>query len=277
MRSILRVTPWERISVWRRILGAILRVSTSFCLLGVLIWIFGPPISVAISSRWEGRRVPAVKVSPVPLSDYSVSNAPGTVLSYFGYGFEVPWNGGFQEKVGNSMVQINFQSGQDLIFNVPRIQEGFLNELVQDESLHMKNLGPLFGDLMRRSAYDQYATLLHTTPSSVRALGPRNEANRDLTLLTLKAIAVGPGLETGAFSFQFSDKRGFQVGDPRKAKRVDLAVFDLGGRRVEFMCRAVRGNVTLSQAEINRILKTVHPIKKEGAVASGAGTSATLR
>jgi hypothetical protein len=127
----------------------------------------------------------------------------------------------------------------------------------------MKNLGPIFGDLMNRSAYDQYAALLNTTPSSIRAFGPRAEATRGVTLLTIKAIAVGPGLETGVFTFEFPDKRGFQVGDPRKSKRADLELFGMGGHHVEITCTTTNVNVRLSQPELNRIVKSLHRVSDD--------------
>ena len=50
----------------------------------VLIELLGPPIGIFFAARWEARKLPGVKVTPRPLVDYSVSDAPGTVLSYFG-------------------------------------------------------------------------------------------------------------------------------------------------------------------------------------------------
>jgi hypothetical protein len=235
-------------------------------LLSVLINLLGPPITIFFTARWEARKIPAVKVAPQPLADYSVSDAPGIVLSYFGYEFEVPWNASFKEGVvGRALVQLKFQSGQEVLLIVPENQGGLLTEIVQDQSMHMKNLGPIFGDLMNRSAYDQYAALLNTTPSSIRAFGPRAEATRGVTLLTIKAIAVGPGLETGVFSFEFPDKRGFQVGDPRKSKRADLELFGMGGHHVEITCTTTNGNVRLSQSELNRILKSLHRVSGDSA------------
>ena len=144
-----------------------------------------------------------VKIAPQALADYSVSNSPGTTLSYFGYEFDVPWNMGFGQKTsGKGFVQVQFDSGRSLTLIVPANQRGLLTELVQDESLKMHDLRPVFGDLLNRSAYDQYATLLGTTPRSIRAFGPRTEAFRGVMLLTLKAIA-GPGLETGRFRLSY--------------------------------------------------------------------------
>ena len=197
---------------------------------------------------------------PQPLADYSVSEAPGTVLSYFGYKFDVPWSGSFKEKAlgKGGFVQLEFESGQNVTFIVTANQGGFLTEIAQDNSMQMSNLRVVFGDLMNRSAYDQYEALLSTTPSSIRPFGPRAEAVRGVTLLIIKALASAPGLETGVFSFELPDKHGFQIGDPRKSRRMNLEVFDIGGHHVEIICATTKDSVRLSQPELNRILKSVH-------------------
>jgi hypothetical protein len=201
-----------------------------------------------------------------------VSNASGTALSYFGYEFDVPWNTSFKEKgfSKNGIVQIEFESGQNVTFIVPKNQSGLLTEIVQDESMHMKNLQVVFGDLMNRSPYDQQAALLNTTPSSIRAFGPRAEAIRGVTLLTIKAIASASGLETGVFSFELPDKRGFQIGDPRKSKRVNLEVFGMGGHHIEMVLAASKDSASLSQPELNRILTSLHAVLVGSSAASPA-------
>jgi hypothetical protein len=226
--------------------------------LTVLIDLLGPPITIFVTMRMEARRVPALKIATRKLADYSVSDAPGMKLSYFGYEFEVPWNASFKERVGKGLVQLKFQSGQDVLFIVPANQHGLLTEIVHDQSLKMGGLQLVFGDLMNRSAYDQYGVLLNTTPQSIRAFGPRAEAVRGVTLLTIKAIAFGPGLGTGAFSFELPGKRGFQIGDPQKSLRVDLEVFDSAGHHIEILCGSTNGSIRFSQPELNRILTTLH-------------------
>jgi hypothetical protein len=181
-------------------------------------------------------------------------------LSYFGYEFEVPWNTSFKQKGPgkSSWVQLQFDSGQNVTFVVPEKQGGLLTEIVQDDSLKMSTLKLVFGDLMDRSAYDQYGALLNTTPRSIRAFGPRAEAVRGVTLLSIKAIAFGPGLETGAFSFEVPGKRGFQIGDPQESRRVDLEVFDSAGHHIEILCGTTNPNARFSQSELNRILTSLH-------------------
>jgi hypothetical protein len=243
-------------------LRAFLRVGILIVFATMVFSFLGPPIGILLTARMEANKRPAVKVAPIVLADHSVSDSPGRTLSYFGYEFAAPWNANVKEKVLNksALVQLKFESGQDLIFAVPGNQAGLLTEIVEDPSLKMGDLRLVFGDLMKRSAYGQYEALLNTTPQSIRAFGPRAEAVRGVTLLTVKAIALGPGLESGAFSFELPDKRGFQIGDPQKSKRVDLEVFDSAGHHVEILCDSTNPSIRLSQSELNRILTSLHVV-----------------
>jgi hypothetical protein len=261
MASFIRVTDWERVSLWRRLLGASIRVAAFLVIVAVVVKLLGPPITIFFTARWEAKKAPQVSVTPRPLADYSVSDAAGTEVSYFGYEFEVPWKTSFKKKAfsTNGIVQLEFESGQNVTFILATNQGGLLTEIVADPTLHMNNLQSVFGDLMNRSAYDQYSALLNATPQSIQAFGPRAEAIRGMALLTIKAIAIGPGLETGAFSFELPDKRGFQVGDPRKSRRIDLEIYGMGNHHVEIICAIRKDGIWLSQPEINRVLTSLRP------------------
>jgi hypothetical protein len=276
MASLIHVTAWEKVSLGRRVLVAFVRVAILVAIVVALINLLGPPIAIFATARLMGRKAPEVKVAPQPLADYSVSDAPGTVLSYFGYEFEVPWNASFRQKGygEGGLVSLEFESGKNLTFISPANQGGLLTEIVQDNSLKMQNLRLVFGDLMNRSAYDQYDALLNTTPSSIRSFGPRADAVRGTTLLTIKAIAVAPGLESGAFSFELPDKRGFQIGDPRKSRRIDLEVFEMKGHYVEIICSTTKDSARLTQPELNHILKSLHRVPEESSAAPRANISA---
>lgn len=255
------------------------RVAALLVILTVLLDLLGPPISIFFAARWEAKKIPAVKVTAQPLTDYSVSDAPGTPLSYFGYSFEVPWNASFKtrksQKGSGGIVELKFDSGQSLLLIVPANQNGLLTELVQDQSSHMENLRLIFGNLMNLSPYDQYSALLSTSPSTIRAFGPRPEAVRGVTLLTIKAIALPASLETGAFSFQLPDKRGFQIGDPRKSRSIELEVFDMNGHYLEFICETTtRDGIRVTQPELNRILKTLHTVSSDSFAAHTFSTKA---
>jgi hypothetical protein len=280
MRALIRITAWERKSLWRRFVCAFGRVAALLIILTVMLRLLGPPIAIFLTARWEAKKIPAVKVTAQPLTDYSVSDAPGSVVSYLGYSFEVPWHANFKTKgspkgsIEGGIMELKFDSGQILVLWAPANQNGLFTEIVQDQSMHMENLGLVLGNLMNRSAYDQYSALLNTSPSTIRAFGPRPEAIRAETLLTIKAIALPASLETGAFSFQLPDKRGFQIGDPRKSRHIDLEVFDMNGHNLEIMCGTDRDGIKLTQAELNRILKTLHAVSSDPAEAQPISTKA---
>ncbi len=264
MKAIISVTAWERKSLWRRIPCAFAGVAVVVATLSVLIAILAPPIGIFFVARRTTSQFPGVGVAPQPLGDYSVSGEHGPIERYFGYEFEVPWNASIKETVlGNGLVELVSGTGQSLILMAPANPSGLLTEIAQSQSLHMGDLQPVFGDLMKLSPYEQYRTLLNTTPNSIHAFGPRAKAVRGETLLMIKAIAFAPGLQTGVFSFELMDKHGFQIGDPRKSKRVDLEVFGKGGYQVEVALFGPKGAAMLHQAEINHILTSFHTVMAE--------------
>ena len=123
MRALIRVTAWERVSLWRRILGACVRVGILIAFLTVLFTLLGPPLGLLLTKTMEARRAPAVKVAPLELADYSVAHSSGTTLSYFGYEFEVPWNSNFKQKAaGRNLVEVQFESGRTSFSSFLRIR-----------------------------------------------------------------------------------------------------------------------------------------------------------
>lgn len=278
MGALIHVTDWERKSLWRRLVCAFGRVTALLLFLIVLLNFLGPPIAIFFTARWEAKKVPAVNVTAQPLTDYSVSDVPGQALTYLGFSFEVPWDASFKTKGSQNgsakggIMELSFDSGQILLLFAPANQSGFFTEIVQDQSMHMEGLRVILGNLVNRSAYDQYSALLNTSPSTIRAFGPRPEAIRDETLLSIKAIVLPASLETGAFSFQLPDKRGFQIGDPRKSRRIHLKVFDMSGHNLEIICGTARDGIKLTQPELNRILKTLHPVSSDSLAAHAIGT-----
>lgn len=280
MGALIHVTAWEQKSLWRRTLFAFARVAALLLLLIGLFNLLGPQIEILLMTRWEAKKIPAVKIVPQPLTDYTVSGAPGRTLSYLGYSFEVPWTSSFKTKGSENgfakggVMELKFGSGQTLLLLAPSDQSGLLRELVQDQSMHMENLGLILGDLINGSAYDQYSALLNTSPSTIRAFGPRREAIRGETLLTIKAIAFPASLASGAFAFQFADKRGFQLGDPRKSRNINLRVFDLNGHNLEIIFGIAKDDENLTQPEINRILKTLRPLSMPSPAPQAVSTKA---
>lgn len=258
MRGLIRVTAWERKALWRRLLFASSRVGLLVVVLTVLGVVFVPPCSIFLVKRKISRSVPGVDVVVLPLSDDSVSDAPGTIVSYGELEFEVPWKTTYKIIGKGGLKGFLFGSGEGmLVSTVTDTRDGWLTDVAKDPCMPGASLSAAFPQLIKQPAYDQWAVLLNTTPSSIHVFGDRSEAARGLSLLTFKAIMVPGDLKSGVFSFQYPDKRGFQVGDPHAFWRVYIRVFDLSGRQVELTVAAKKDG-RLTQAEVNRVVKTLH-------------------
>lgn len=261
MGALIHVTAWERVSLWRRVPIAFLRVAFFVVVLIILLNLLGPPIGIFALARWTAHRVPYVKFVPVPLLDYSVS-APLETLSENGYQFQTPWKLSKRvQKAANGPVVLEFQSGQVLVLFTPA-NKGLVSEIDQDKSMHVDNMAAVMGDLMNASPYEQYKAIFTTTPSSIHAFGPRKDAARGQILLMLKAIAPGPGISSGIFSFDLPDKHGFEVGDPIKAKRLQLEIFGRDDYYVEFDCGSGLHGPNFTQPELNLIISSLHPLPR---------------
>jgi hypothetical protein len=261
MGALVHVTAWEKVSLWRRVPVAFLRVAMLVVIIVILLNLLGPPIGMFVYARWMARKRPGVSVAPMPLGDYSVAQ-PRDSLTYRGFQFQVPWRGPVHEKMGKTgPVGLTFESGQALILFTPANQ-GFFTEIAQDKSMGGDSLPLVMGDLMRLSPHDQYAAMLATTPSSVRAFGPRRIAVRDSMILMFKALSLGPGLESGVYSIDLPDRNGFQIGDPEKSPRVQLEIFGGDKFYAEFDCFTPKNGPKLTQSELNLIFTSVHPVAK---------------
>src|SRR5579863_9482415 len=63
-------------------------VVTLAVILAGIYWI----APIGLSFYAARKALPVARIVPTELKDHSVSQAPGTKLSYLGYEFEVPWN-----------------------------------------------------------------------------------------------------------------------------------------------------------------------------------------
>ena len=69
------------------------RIVVTVALTVTIIFVGVSWVALVALSFYAARKVPPVaRVVPTDLKDTSVSEAPGTKLSYFGYEFEVPWS-----------------------------------------------------------------------------------------------------------------------------------------------------------------------------------------
>jgi hypothetical protein len=196
---------------------------------------------------------------PIPISDTTISDAPGTTVTSFGYEFEVPWLA--QVKVSEDLRAVALsRSGEKVVgFMNPTRLRGPLNDLRQRaiEGGKDPRIVEYFFDA--QSDYDLERSTLYATPDQLSLIFPGRKKALAALRLNFKQLQEKQA-ETGLYSFKTGQLGGFQFGDPRRAKSVQVEAFDDQDRKLEFVFSSKSPtNLMITQADINRVLQTFHP------------------
>lgn len=227
---------------------------------------FGTQTLFVLEAHNVGRKLPFVKRTPSPLEDLSVSAAPGRTLSYFGYEFEVPWTDLDAEKtkvVGGNKAFIVFRSG-----NVLSVWSGqpheFMNGVLGEMKIDQDSFRKVYGDAALQSDYNFKRLILETTPDKVTLLSSRRTPLSQGVLLMLKALCLTGDPDSGIFEIQGRQFKGFQYGRPQSpAKQLNVELFPANGHLDLIFGQKTGGSTSISQADINRIVQTIHAVPTE--------------
>ena len=206
---------------------------------------------------------------PRELPDLSISTAPGTKLSYFGYEFEVPWTDldDTQTRSYPHMVLLTFHSGLKLMAGASP-GKLWLNGLFGNSEITQARVEQTFGI---HSDYDFLKTLYTFTPDKIHvwSLSPRLHY-RETYMLELKSVALSREAETGLFYVSNPMYKGFQVGDPQawlsdyRPKSKSTIFLQLFSDREDVSLTLLQNDFKnpagISQADINRIVQTIHKL-----------------
>ena len=230
------------------------------------------PVGLSI---WTARKVPnRARLVPRDLEDVSISQATGSKLSYFGYEFEVPWNDidpaqtKLYPKLNPTRVELTFRSGLQLAVTAIPAKElvsGIASAVHSSPQLFESLVGLEFGPDATRSDYDFTRKLYEFTPEKMNrwAISP-SVHYRESMLLTIKSTSLLWSADSGIFNIHNQDYKGFQQGSTQARPNgivVDLYSDDDG---IEFIFnqRDYQDRPGVSQAEINRVVQSVHKVRR---------------
>jgi hypothetical protein len=229
---------------------------------GAYLWFFGVQTFFALEVRYMARKMPVVKKAPLELPDSSVSHAPGTKLSYFGCEFEVPWDDIDEAKsriIGGNKAVIAFRSG-----NVVSVWSGspreFVNTVLSSGKIAPETFRQIYGDEALKSDYVFHRIMLETTPYKITPFISQRAAISAAMLLLMKGISAPRGADSGIFAIRTAEFAGFQYGRPATPAVVNVELFADSGSLDFIFGQKVNGSTVISQADINRILQTLHKI-----------------
>ncbi|HEV3253084.1 MAG TPA: hypothetical protein VG033_01670 [Candidatus Acidoferrales bacterium] len=229
---------------------------------GVYLWFFGVQTMCAFTVRYSYRKTPDVSKIPVALTDLSISGVPHRKVSYFGYEFELPWDDTDEQKdktIGQIHVSA-FHSGNAFWFSTfpPK---AFVNEIMKTANLDARGFRQVYGDEAFESDYGFMSRMLRVTPEGITPFVSRKQAVAGQMLLLIKAISM-PKADSGIFSIGTQEFRGFQYENPQSRPfRITVELYSNdGGVDLMFLQKAGGSAPNISQAEINRVIQSIHKI-----------------
>jgi len=232
----------------------------------VYLWFFGIQTFSLIQARRLARHAPVVMLTPIELSDSSISRAPGRKLSYFGYGLEIPWDDLDQQKTrvvkddkDFAVAMISFRSGNTIAFwSTP--PNGLVGKLQDKPGFDRKALGHLIGEEAAQSDYDLQRAILQVTPDQFSLLAPKWQTVRRQMLLTMKTI-LPRGAEFGIYSVKTKEFQGIQYGRPQNPpKPLSVELFASDRHLDVVFGQKPNGPTMITQADVNRIIQTIHKV-----------------
>jgi len=229
---------------------------------------------VTLSFDAARKAPPAARIVPTDLKDLSVSQVPGTKVSYVGYEFEIPWDdldASQTRQVPKDdpnpfMVALKFRSGRFILVSAspPRV---FSEDLVREWKVPPQSLESVFERGAAQSDYSFLKNLYGFTPDKMHlwALFP-SVHYREQMLLTLKTTVLSQfSVDTGIFNIQNQYYRGFQLGDPQAhQRRIAVHLYsDDGSIELVFGVKDPNSPAAATQPEINRIVQSVRKVPQD--------------
>jgi hypothetical protein len=236
----------------------------------ICLWFFGIQTFSLIQARRIAHQAPVVMLTPIELSDSSISRAPGRKLTYFGYGLEIPWDDLDQQKTrvikddkDFAVAMIAFLSGNSIAFwSTP--PNGLVGKLQDKPGFDRKVLGHLIGEEAAQSDYDLQRAILEVTPDQLSLLAPKWQALHRQLLLTMKATILARGAEFGIYSVKTKEFQGFQYGRPQNPPKPLSVELFANDRHLNIVFgQKPNGPTIITQADVNRIIQSIHKIQAD--------------
>jgi hypothetical protein len=247
-----------------RALRIIRNVVLILVLLGAVVYWAAP---IALSFYAAHKALPIARIVPEDLKDLSISQAPGTKLSYLGYEFEVPWTDLDASKTklypdnkpDKYRVVLNFRSGLRLMVTAVPPRE-LVHTFTKDDccfKMSPPQLEAVFGPRTSSSDYELKKNIYQFTPAGMHhwSFSQRVHA-RETMLLIVKSMMPSGAAKTGIFNVRTGVFKGFQEGDPKAGEGAIVTLY-AADDEVEFVFATHGGQAELTQPEINRIVQSL--------------------
>ena len=230
---------------------------------GTYCWYYGFSTIAVLEAHYTASTVPIVREIPKPLPDSTVISSATKVVDFCSYSFKVPWTDLDGSKTKSTSAKQILYFGSGLVVVVTCSQPGtFVNTFLSSAGTNAEQFQEVFGKEPLKSDYALTDLMLRTTPGNITLRIPRKDTVATLSMLVVKSIAVPPA-DSGIFKIHTAEFDGFQYENPARQPKQVLVDLFAADQSLEFAFVLNHAGTTahISQAEINRVIQTVHKLR----------------
>ena len=186
---------------------------------------------------------------------------PAQVRAY-NYEFKSPWPGNPTPKGSLTYTEFRYATGQVIVFFDPDSQVDTMRTLKTSNPAEYQKFAAVFADKPLNTNFEMYQAVYQTSPAQLSPLASPSEATR-INVLLLWKLSFGLDLPCDGefYSFEGSNTKGFQFGDPDKKVPVAVRAFDDRDHQFRFIFTAADAAADkITQNDINTILQSLQSV-----------------
>ena len=209
-----------------------------------------PPMAMIAMSAKPGK--PGKSAQPPPPSQ----------LRAYNYEFKSPWPGNPTPKGSLTYTEFHFDSGQVIVFFDPDSQVDTMRTLKASNPAEYQRFATVFADKPLNTNFEMYQAVYQTTPAQLSPIASPSDAMR-MNVLLLWKLSFGLDLPCdGAFySFDWSNAKGFQFGNPDQKVPVAIRAFDDRDHQFRFIFTSANAAADrITQNDINAVLQSLQTV-----------------
>jgi hypothetical protein len=204
-------------------------------------------------------QVPLEPLAPLPAAAKPGKPAPPAQLKAYNYEFKSPWPGNPTAKGTLTYTEFRYDSGQVIVFFDPDSQVDTMRTLKASNPAEYQRFATVFADKPLNTNFEMYQAVYQTTPAQLSPIASPSDAMR-MNVLLLWKLSFGLDLPCDGdfYSFDWSNAKGFQFGNPDRKVPVAVRAFDDRDHQFRFIFTAANAAADrITQSDINSVLQSL--------------------
>jgi hypothetical protein len=205
---------------------------------------------------------PDAAAVPMAMMAMTAKPAKPTLMKAYNYEFNSPWPGNPAVKGSLTYTQFLYDAGPVIVFFDPDSQVDTMHTLKTSNPAEYQRFADVFADKPLSTNFEMYQAVYDAAPAQQSPVMNARDAMR-INVLLLWKLSFGLDLQCDGqfYSFDWSNAKGFQFGDPAKNVPVAVRAFNDRDHQFRFIFTTAGGaSGKISQNDINTVMQSLQVV-----------------